>query len=418
MIRKAIIGYIAVRTVLTSFYDIRIIGSIRFTDVVGILFPLLLIAYSWKHRLKDLPGYKLYTITILWIMFVTAIHNIFYIGNFEIYLQAKQFARFLNGYAVFLCFPLVFTSPKEYNKLFVAFIVSAIWPFIQVAFNLQALSDDVYNPDSMLAGAYADYGPFILVGLAGSLIFMYYILLNNGSTKYKMLLWISFVLFDGLLFVTLSRTAFLIGFIAAAMLVYQNVRRANIKTLLIGGLLIIAVVTSSFFQAQIDKVEQRSANEIKIWSGEKDIRQGLHGRIGRWQDALEYYYYDYSIIEKIFGSDLYIGPHGDYVFWLTTYGLGGLLLYASLMLAITRSVLKIRRSERGREQIALSSVALCGWIIWVVTGVTTNPSFMPDYSYIIVGITSILFGISNRSLESSGVSRFLKRESTEMKKCK
>jgi len=403
--------YIALRTVIAAFYDVNVIGVVRVTDVAGIGFPIVLLIYTARSGgSREIPARGIIHAIVAWMIIALIFHNIIYDTYLPIYKQAKQFARFLNAYAVFLAFPLIFRNMKDAEKLMKAFMLSTVFPLVQIVM-IQGgvLSGSAYVDSGMITGVYGNYGVFVLVGVSGALVTMYWLTIQEFSGAKRVIVWLMLVTYIAVILLTLSRTAFVLASIIIVALIFSQLKVARFKNLILGIIVLALFATSAFVQDRFERIEQRSQNEFKVLAGEKDVGQGLHGRIGRWEWALEIYYYEYDLIQKAVGADVYIGPHGDYVFWLTSYGAVGLILYLAFVFSCTKVAFVYRSRAKDSKIKSYALLVLTAWVVWIVTAISTNSSFMPDYSYFIVGNTAVLFGMHAYMGESADKTQSLEK---------
>lgn len=403
-VKRVIIIFIAARSVVAALYDVNIAGPIRITDVAGVFLPIFLLGFiATRIRNLDFPGKKLIIFMVFW-MFISAMyHNLSLESQVPVYIQIKQILRFLNGAVVFLAFPFIFTTIKDAEHLLIAFLVSSIFPLVQAFggyfFGISSfyVGADIDNA-MFLTGVYGNYGMFVLVAVSGALAAMYF--LNTAKEKYRKWFVILIVLYVAIGLMTLSRTTIFILAIIATGVIFTNLRGSRFKNLLLLGMAFTVFLTTSFFGQQWDTIERRSAKEFEVLEGTRDVSQGFHGRIGRWEDSFESFYYDYGFTEKVIGTDIYIGPHGDYAYWLLSYGMIGISLYLLFMFTMIRySLLYSRRAQMPKIR-ALGQMVFIAWLVWAVTAIATNSSFMPDYSYFIIGNTAVFFGLYLRKNEN------------------
>jgi O-antigen ligase len=128
-----------------------------------------------------------------------------------------------------------------------------------------------------------------------------------------------------------------------------------------------------------------------VMEGKADISYGFHGRIGRWNDNLKIFYDQYNIVAKFLGTDIMIGPHGDYFYWLFSFGIIGISIYLYFLFKLYFRIREIIKSLKDNNFFYYySRGCLTGFFVWIIMAVATNPSMIPDYGYFIMGNIGIL----------------------------
>jgi hypothetical protein len=196
----------------------------------------------------------------------------------------------LNGFAVFITFPLIFKNSKDVNMLINAFLISTIFPALQITAqyllgaNFLGLKTRVIGDVIIYGGVYDDYGVFGLIAAIGLLSVITKIGLNNKKNRFLYVSLFMFYLLVG--FTTFSRTimvlvlTILLGFLT--LLVKMKKGSILLITLILG----IIVIYSPVVDFAFENIKKRSMTEIEVLRGERDIVYGMHGRIGRWDRNL------------------------------------------------------------------------------------------------------------------------------------
>jgi len=154
---------------------------------------------------------------------------------------------------------------------------------------------------------------------------------------------------------------------------------------------------TSFYQKQQEGIFLRSEKEVQILLGERDIAQGMHGRVGRVQRTWDKFNKEYTFFERLVGTPIFIGPHGDYAFWLYWYGYIGIIFYIFFFFKLSKKCIENFNMVKNHTLLAaLGIVSLAAIIVWLLTAVATNSSMIVDYGYFVLGTSSIFISFSDR----------------------
>jgi O-antigen ligase len=387
--RNVLLAYIVLRPVIAAFYDVYPVPGMRITDFAGFLFIVFSVFVIMNAQTRVRPPLSgPMKLLIYWVIISSIMHIAMY--DMSPYVVSKDVFKILNGSAAFFLYPLLFKSREDVILLWVAYIVSTIYPAAQAIMQftgIMNLNTSITESGVVLyQGVYGNNGYFAFSALMGSIVV---IGLSGVVQKkiFKRLLFVAFIIFLFISTLTVSRNVFVNMIIVAAVFLFSKVQMGKKLALVVPVMILLSILSTSLFQSQYDSIVSRSRYEFEILEGERDISQGMHGRIERWEDGVQLYLSDYNIIENIIGTDIYIGPHGDYFFWLLYFGILGLIVYMSLIMRIVGKVLV---DTQGDKFAALFRyVSLASILVWVSTAIVTNPSMMPDYSYFILGNISI-----------------------------
>jgi len=177
--KKFVLVYVSLRSSFSIFKDVHVMPGINVLELIGVLFPIILLTYwAARHRFKYSPNKvnMIFVVTTLYVFLITCVNVIDY-KAFDIW-QFSLFLRWLNGFAVFLVFPLIFSNKSSINQLMNAFIVYSLIPlaqfFIQLFLGPNALGFST-GPGQyeMYSGLYEDYSIFANAALIGSLAIIY-----------------------------------------------------------------------------------------------------------------------------------------------------------------------------------------------------------------------------------------------------
>ncbi len=221
MIKKFILFYIATRTITLALTGVHVFGRMRFPDIVGGLFPILILFFYIKSQDRVSNKSKLlYSLLIVWTLFSSLLGVVTY--DSKLYFVSKQWLRLLNGYVVFLYFPLVFKTEDDIKQLVNAFLIGTIFPALQfllilggwgARLGLEIESIGGGNNEAMMfEGMYGNYGVFGFNALLGLLALTYktgYFSAYRSKSKAFFLLGAFFVCaappqFTGLFFISIG----------------------------------------------------------------------------------------------------------------------------------------------------------------------------------------------------------------------
>ncbi|NIM17566.1 MAG: hypothetical protein GTO45_36595 [Candidatus Aminicenantes bacterium] len=396
--KKLVLFYISVRTIITAFYDVYPIPGFRATELIGAIFPIILLVYYFERHPPLSRSQKKIFLLISWALFSSLIVLL----NFGVnaYVIFKQFFKLLNGFAVFIAFPLIFRNNRDVNLLINAFLISTIFPALQITAqyligaDFLGLKAHVSGDITLYSGVYGNHGVFGIISWMGLLSIITKLGVNNKKNR---LLYVSLFIFYLLVgFTTFSRTIMVLMLVILFGFILLLVRSKKGGILLLTICLVLLAVISPVAEVAYENIKKRSLSEIEILRGERDIIYGLHGRVGRWDSKLTVFLQEYSIFEQMIGTDLSIGPHGDYFSWLFSYGFIGLLLYLSFIISLLFYVkTRLKRVISVFHKYYGAAVFL-GIIIWIIMAISTNPSFMPDFGYFVLGNSTVFLFITRK----------------------
>jgi hypothetical protein len=339
---------------------------------------------------------------IVWLFLSSLI--IFLNYELNIYGVLKDFFKLLNGFAVFITFPLIFKNNKDVNMLMNAFLISTIFPALQVTAqyllgtNFLGLKARVTGDITMYEGVYGNYGVFGIISWIGLLSVITKLGVNNKKNRFLYVSLFMFYLLVG--FTTFSRTIMVLMLVILLGFINLLIKTKKGSILFITLLLGIIIIYSPILNFAYENIKKRSLQEIEVLRGERDIAYGMHGRIGRWDRNLTSFFNEYGLFEQLVGTDLYIGPHGDYFFWLFSHGFIGLLLYLSFIISLLFYIKKRLKRVNLIFHKYYGTAAFLGVIIWMLMAISTNPSFIPDFGYFVLGNSAIFLFITRQTYKT------------------
>lgn len=416
-IKRLILAYIVLRPFLAVFYSLNVVAGFSVLELIGAFFPMVLLLYWAMAKPQVSVNYYggLYLLVILWVLLMTLLKmSIYGFGGLQSF---SSFFRVLNGFAVFVTFPLIFKDKKGINHLTTAFFIGTFFPLLQgiaqllLGVDFGGMKTSVTAGQSsgdveMYYGLYYKYGGYALAALIGGLIMIYKIGVASKIKNRKLCIYLSFfILYLLLAALTLSRVlVFSMLTIIIAIIITSTMGKSGFqKVIAILTLSLLAFCLSGlgFVKDRYGQIVKRSENEFAVVSGEANVESAFHGRVGHWEDKLEQFN-EKPFFERLTGTNIGIGPHGDYVEWLLKYGYIGIILYCILFFGLLLSSIRMffRITRIGNSYLQPYGImVIAGLIIWLMEGVIHNSSQMPDYSYFIIGNTAIFLSLIQRGVE-------------------
>jgi len=407
-----ILAFIASRSFFAVFYNVRIFGGFNVLEFAGIFFPAVLLLH-WMRNLKskftNSGATKVYFLVVFWVSISTLIYIVSH--GFGGGRSLSSFIRIINGFSVFIVFPLIFSKKKDIESLLNAFLVSTFFPLVQGLLQMLLKTDILGMGTSVSRGEQADYvmyyglyhkyDGYAWAALAGGLVLIYKLSISNKRPKRNIYFYqILFGFYLILSLITLSRTLI----ISMAIVIIFMVLAQKAKALrLVPILLVFLIIGGGFFQSRVQQLITRSEFELKVVRGDAAIEYGFHGRVSLWKDKLQEFN-QLPFVNRLRGTDIRIGPHNDYVQWMFTYGYIGVALYILLLLILFTNIFKNIMWAREKDVpylCAYGLLAFAGIIIWIMEGIIHNVSQYLDYSYMIIGNGAIFLALCRNYSENS-----------------
>jgi len=416
-IKNLILVYIALRSTLAIFYDVNVIAGLNILYLVGFFFPTVLLLYWVMTNLKTTWNRyeKIYLLVIIWSLLTTVL-KIFSFG-FSGVQAFSSFFRVLNSFAVFMVFPLIFKDKKSINSLMNAFFIATIFPLLQGLAQIMLGADfggmrtstiagQTTEEIQMYYGLYHKYEGYGMAAMFGGLVMVYKMGLASTINQKRLIIYSPLlVLYLMLASLTLSRTLVVnMTIVCITIIIAITAKRAlTQKTIIIGILFLLAFIISlsGYAKVRYKQLMTRTEQELQVFSGETDVQYAFDGRLGLWKDRLEQFS-EKPLIDKLIGSNVGIGPHGDYITWILCYGYVGFTLYIvlfiGLLLSSMRTYLRINRMDSYFLR-PYGLMIIAGLTVWLIGALIYNSSQYPDYSYFIIGNTAIFLSVSKNCYE-------------------
>jgi len=410
-IKNFILVYVALRSFLAVFYGVRIFAGFNILELVGFAFPVVLLLYWAMTNFRiGQNNYKgIYSLVITWVLLVTVLKMLSY--GFSGIQAFSGFFRVLNGFAVFIVFPLIFKDQKSINNLMNAFFIATLFPLLQGLAQLLLGADiggmrtslgDGYGSGGveMYYGLYYKYDGYAWAALLGGLVMVYKMGFATKINKKRLYIYVLFfVLYLILASMTLSRTLVVtMTVVCITMVIAITGKEAwpqKIIVIFILLLLTFIISGSGYVKDRYEQIMTRSEHELKVLSGEADVGSSLHGRVGLWKYKLEQFNQK-PFIDRLTGTNLGTGPHSDYIEWVLKYGYIGIILYFILFFGLLLSSIQTfsRINRIGNSYLRVYGlVVIAGLIIWLVGAMIYNSSQYPDHAYFVIGNTAIFLSM-------------------------
>ena len=414
-VKNFILVYVALRSFIAIFYGVNIVAGLNILEIGGFVFPVVLLLYWAMANFRTATNNckRIYFLVVAWVL-LTTILKIFSYG-FHGIQSFSFFIRIINGFAVFIVFPLIFKDHKSINALINAFFIATFFPLLQGLAQLllgadiggmrTSVSDTYANGGlEMYYGLYYKYEGYSWAALLGGLIMIYKMgLASKIKTKRMYIFGLFFVLYLILALLTLSRVLLVSMSIVFIAIVFAITKEKSwpkkVMTILILILLALVLSMFEFTKDRREQVMMRSKDEFQVISGEIEVDAAFHGRAGLWKYKIEQFRQT-PLIDKIIGTNIGTGPHGDYVEWLLKCGYIGISLYSILFFCLlVSSIRTFSRINKTQDYYMrpYGLMVIAGLIIWLLEAIIHNSSQMPDYSYFIIGSTAIFLSYVDRS---------------------
>jgi len=301
-----------------------------------------------------------------------------------------------------------------------AFFIATLFPLLQglaqllIGANIGGMRtsiSDAYGSGGveMYYGLYHKYGGYAWAALLGGLVMVYKMGLASKINKKRLYIYgLFFVLYLILASMTLSRTLVVtMTVVCITMVIAIAGKEAWPQTIIVIFILLLLafiISGSGYAKDRYEQIMKRSENEFQVISGEADIESAFHGRVGKWRDKLKQFS-EKPLIDRVTGTNIGIGPHGDYVEWVLKYGYIGIVLYSMLFLGLLVSSIKtfsrINRIDNSYLR-PYGLMVIAGLIIWLVGAIIYNSSQVPDFAYFTIGNTAIFLSMGKCCDENQG----------------
>lgn len=408
-IKIFILIYVAIRSFFAIFYNIEIFLNYNILEIISVFFQLILLIHWVRLNFKTIKINnnlnRIYFFILVWIL-ISTIHLGISRGTFDLNLLSSIF-RYSTGFMAFLVFPIIFRNIREINQLVNAFFIGTLFPLaqgiIQSLFgsSVGGMSSSILRGESeniiMYYGFYHKYDGYAMAAIIGGCILIYKMNLKVKSFEFKTeifnFLFLSLYLF--LASLTLSRIL-VIDMIIIIIFMVPTIKRKKSRVFA-AFLIFIIFLSSGFLSGRFEQIVKRSDSEFKVLRGEINIEYGFHGRVGIWKNRIEEFN-QRSFLERLVGTNLIIGPHGDYMQWLLSFGYVGLFLYIFFLIRVIQSTIKAYSNIIKENSIlrAYGLMTMASLFIWIIGAFIYNSSAYPEFSYFIIGNSSIFLSLRNR----------------------
>jgi O-antigen ligase len=396
-VRKGILVTIAVKPIIDATWNYSFM-DLSLLKIIGILFPILILGHALVRR----ESIFRFPLSFFWILYIY--DNIWISTLVGLYENSplegmEYFFRILNGFAAFLMFQKLFTDREDFKHLIIAFLVAGVFPICIGVY--QAYTGEIWQMRTSMGfirkvGMYHDAFSFRHYAFQTlTAVLLYYSYFLNKSTKQSiMLLGLTigaFVLLNNIF----SKAAYAILGIWILGWTVMNKKPLMLVTILICiGSYIILKGGEPIKTAE--HVFSKEIVYINIQDYESQMRV-LAGRPTIWRDIISSWN-RLGAFSKIFGSGLTASYHNDFLRALVTGGYVGLIVYLSLLAAISLRIVKNLLLKR----TPLNVMALLLITTWIIDSIGLNQGLFPSYQWFIWGFISIsIRGVSGLDANES-----------------
>ena len=316
-------------------------GGFSLLQIIGTLCFLLSFKTIITRRIK-LQGYELF---LLFFGGLLVFNNVMFFG---LNISISNFGFVLrNLLPLVLYFYLrrVVKSRKEFEGILLTFLFASILPYTILLYEFFfAPIKEVYTQESRggfvrLSGFYADLFSYLAIIIGDFIIISYFVLrrmLNFSTLQFGMLLGLTLI---GLL--SLSHQASWAVFVTLLLLLLWFSKGSKIS-MKIGAVLIMGSIVGGSFL--VDKfIKPLFGKEINVYEGNINQEKAFNGRFVRWKEYFDRWD-EMSSGSHFFGIGISGsehtkvmmsgGMHSDYVRFLFTTGITGVLSYIFFYLSL------------------------------------------------------------------------------------
>lgn len=318
--KNFILGFILLAPAINALWSFRVYNFSLIEIFYGI-FPLLFIFIYFKMKDKDWKWGRFNTYFLLLLLsYLIPTLRLALSRRPEVFNSLELFIKVFFGYAIYSLAVNLFTS--EDREKIIEFILLAVLTInLMVAFQLISGNTADSIPGWHMSGIYHDPGQYTRMALLGIII----LLPALGFLEKRPKTFSRFAML-ALCIVTLgfsiSRNVVLSVIVVFAVCAFFLRKYVLILTLslVIVGFYLAAPTVKENYELKLEK-------EINFLRGDPNIPlESLgSGRIGLWKRSIERYKKG-SFVERMFGSGVDIGPHGQFISLLLSSGIFGLIV--------------------------------------------------------------------------------------------
>ncbi len=384
---------VLLRPIIDNFYYLKEFSPFLSPNyIVGVLTPFFAI---YAAVVMKKPNYSRLDTYMGIFSLITGISCAALLVSDAFSLDAIEFSLKMG----FMCYMYFFTrtlihSKRDLYGVLQSFIYSTIFVVLSFGYEIvfQPINVQISRGFERFQGNFSDVMNYAIYMSVGLLIFCYAFLVKDSpatATKKTSLLAFAFIVSVAILF-NIHHTASyaVVGFIMILFLFYNFRRNA------IFGLAFIGMAAGMIYFLGQDAIDEKVMplieTDIKVYEGEKDNDMLFHGRVGRWNSFLDYFFEKNTFVQ-FFGLPLslnvpymYIskGSHNDFIRILMSIGFIGLFLYIMLLLNVGVRLLRYSMSMQFLGVGALAIIALYS--------ISTTPLLYPPLMYVFILIMCML----------------------------
>ena len=359
-------------------------GGFKLLDVVGIMFPTLLLPRVLSSSELTGPPLRIRRLAYVYLASQTlGSLSLAFAGNFPMF--AEVWFRSINGFLGFFLFSQFFRDAQGFKRLLIALIVAGLFPlFMGVYQNATGVMWREAMTVGLMRqiGLYHDAVSLRFFGLQSiASVLLYWSRVGVQKRVLDIALAAYVVGWIYVIFNLFSKAAVAILILWAATWLLLN-RKVSY---LIAAVLLVAVLTVSFGGPVLDTWNTLFSKELAYVSGdEEDARRLFAGRGYTW----EYAWQTYSTLDagsQLLGTGEMRGFHNEFLRVLYMNGAVGLCCFLAVLIYVGATL----ADSAFRRRSPLHIVALMVFQWYLVDCMGLHPGWYPAYQWFAWGIVGL-----------------------------
>ncbi|MCK6542680.1 hypothetical protein L6Q79_08365 [bacterium] len=401
-IKKAILVLLLTKPIIdaTWLFKIPFVG-LNALQIVGSVFPIMILIYLLiaRPKLANSKALRLFSIfvvlnTMSYLLFCINSSNTGIEGVFSLMIAyIGHFLQFLNSFAAFIVFPILFKTPKEQKFFFQILILSLIFPLVtglaQIFGFFEGRVLRTTGDLQRISGLYYDSSNMRMYSLqALAIIFIYFSYFLKTTDKYYKssvtFLLIAVPLFLLIIYYGYSKAA--ISILIIWLLCYMILNNKILIGIIIIFIFGMTYLTNDTIQIEIEKLLYK---EIKYTEGTLNPEHEytlLGGRIARWQMLIDDFL-NRDLSEQLIGFRFNVGiiAHNDWIRILVSNGVIGLISFIVFVSYVFYKLIAIYMIYRD----GFSTGAIMIFFMFIIDSIGLVPLLYPGYCWYTFGILSL-----------------------------
>jgi len=378
------------RGIIDIYYNLEAAGNVRVTRILGILIIGLFSFYfiSKRYHIFQLRINKIYGIFLL-SSFIPVLFTYNLMSGFGNWLKINQGFFFLNMTILLVLAAKDGLYKKRISVLCWCITIAVLIPYMLFLKNIIHGQHEIRAGYIRYAtfGSYGNFFSYCLLSLFPICLFFYSM---SAKRKDKIIWFISILIIFITIYKTYTRNAWLGAII---ILLTWCLLRKNLKGIFfIFGLCVLVFIFNPSVQDRFSDINKLFNNRIAS-STESD--KLLSGRYSIWKSNIEYFIYNSSMTEKMFGNgyDVYekvhvshpyledINEHNNYLTLLMNTGICGLFLYSFFIFMLFRESFKLLLRTKEKYFKDFSQVFISVLFAYVIMCFSTAMILKTNYQY-------------------------------------